>query len=354
MSEGKCVLYGSYGYTGDLIARFARERGMDLVLAGRDEARLKEQAAQRGHAYRVADLSDAARMREILSDATLAIHCAGPFGATYRPIAEACIDTGTHYIDVCGDVDVLNGLASLDGRARAAGVMLTPGVAFAIMSTNVMALHLKERLPEATHLALAFHNRGGVVSRGTAGTALTNLPRGAVVRRDGELVPVPMGSIRRAIDYGDGDVSPSAVVRFGDVVTAWHATGIANIEVYTAMPGAAARVLSTLQPLLPLIQKPFIAKRIQRRIARRPLGPSDAQRDAAHIRVWGEARDARGNVVTSRLRIPDGYSLTMRATLDAAGRILRGEAKPGFQAPASAFGSDALLGLEGVGVFEDA
>lgn len=354
MGKRRCVLYGSYGYTGELIARRARERGLDLVLAGRDEARLKEQGARHGFPYRVVDLADAAAMRAMLADAAVAIHCAGPFGATFGPVADACIATGTHYLDVCGDVDVLGGLASLDGRARAAGAMLTPGVAFAIFSTNAMALHLKERMPEATQLSLAFHSCGGSVSRGTAGTALTNMPKGAVVRRDGQLVPAPMGSGRRTIDFGEGDVTSAALVRFGDVVTAWHATGVPNIEVRAAMPRTAACVLHAAQPLLPLVQRPFVADRIRRRIARRPLGPSDSERAASFIRVWGEARDVRGNAVTARLRLPDGYTLTMLATIDAAERILRGEAKPGFHAPAAAFGSDAITRLEGVGGFDDA
>ncbi len=38
------LLYGSYGYTGELIADRAVQNGMRPLLAGRDETRLKAQA----------------------------------------------------------------------------------------------------------------------------------------------------------------------------------------------------------------------------------------------------------------------------------------------------------------------
>lgn len=39
---GKILVYGSYGYTGDLIARFAKEDGVDVVLSGRNPQRLAD------------------------------------------------------------------------------------------------------------------------------------------------------------------------------------------------------------------------------------------------------------------------------------------------------------------------
>ena len=45
---GKILVYGSYGYTGNLIARFAKEDGIDVVLSGRNSERLREQAERHG------------------------------------------------------------------------------------------------------------------------------------------------------------------------------------------------------------------------------------------------------------------------------------------------------------------
>ncbi|WP_017720423.1 hypothetical protein [Kamptonema formosum] len=42
------LLYGSYGYTGSLIARLAAGRGLRPTLAGRDKNKLAAQAAELG------------------------------------------------------------------------------------------------------------------------------------------------------------------------------------------------------------------------------------------------------------------------------------------------------------------
>ena len=93
---GKILVYGSYGYTGDLIARFAKEDGVDVVLSGRNAERLREQAERYGFDSVPADVSNPESIRNALRDADVVIHCAGPFAHTYEAMARACLDTGTH------------------------------------------------------------------------------------------------------------------------------------------------------------------------------------------------------------------------------------------------------------------
>ena len=50
----------------------------------------------------------------------------------------------------------------------------------------------------------------------------------------------------------------------------------------------------------------------------------------------------------SRLRGPEGYTFTERATLAVVERVLAGEAPAGFQTPSTAYGADFVLALEGV------
>ena len=47
------LLYGSYGYTGELIVERAIKNGLCPLLAGRNETRLKAQAHKYGLEYRV-------------------------------------------------------------------------------------------------------------------------------------------------------------------------------------------------------------------------------------------------------------------------------------------------------------
>jgi hypothetical protein len=45
----------------------------------------------------------------------------------------------------------------------------------------------------------------------------------------------------------------------------------------------------------------------------------------------GQARNDQGQTVRSRMRTPEGYSLT--TAIDAACRVVAGEIKPAFQTP---------------------
>jgi len=77
-------------------------------------------------------------------------------------------------------------------------------------------------------------------------------------------------------------------------------------------------------------------------------GPTDEERARGQSLLWGEAMDASGSRVVARLRGPEGYTLTMLAALAVVGRVLAGQAPPGFQTPSLAYGADFVLELPGV------
>jgi saccharopine dehydrogenase (NAD+, L-lysine-forming) len=77
-------------------------------------------------------------------------------------------------------------------------------------------------------------------------------------------------------------------------------------------------------------------------------GPSDEARAEAHTEVYGEARNAAGDVARVFLTTPEGYTLTADASLVIAQRVLDGEVEPGATTPAKAFGGGLIDGLSGV------
>ena len=105
------MIYGSYGYTGRLITQLAVERGHQPTLAGRNEAKLKAQAQELGLPWSVVDLADAQGLRGALSTTTAVLHCAGPFSSTFQPMLDACLETGVHYLDITGEIGVLESAA---------------------------------------------------------------------------------------------------------------------------------------------------------------------------------------------------------------------------------------------------
>ncbi|KTG09183.1 hypothetical protein AUR64_15430 [Haloprofundus marisrubri] len=341
MSE--LVIYGSYGYTGSLVAEKAVERGLDPILVGRDAQKVTDQADELGVRARVASLDTVA---DRIDDAHTVVNCAGPFSKTAEPMVDACLDAGANYLDITGEIQVFERLNRRSSEAEEAGVTLLPGTGFDVVPTDCLAAHLAERLPNATHLSLGFDTSGSL-SRGTLKTAIEGFGDGGAIREDGKLHQVPSAWKTREIDFGRG-WRTAVTIPWGDVSTAYTTTGIPNIEVYSTFPDSTRRTMEAQRYLAPLLDtKP--AKRVLKRLTDRYAeDPSTEERADATVYVWGEATDDGDERVVSRLRTPHAYALTAETAVLCAEKTLAGDAPVGYQTPASAFGADLILEVPGV------
>lgn len=342
----RCLLYGAYGYTGELIVRRCQELGLSPVLAGRSAHKLAPLVASSGFPSRVFGLDDPAALDAGLADIDVVLHCAGPFSRTSRAMVDACVRTKTHYLDITGEIPIFEANAARSAEFEAAGIMVLPGVGFDVVPSDCLALHLKERLPTATDLVLAFAPVGGSTSHGTATTMVENLGQPNAVRRGGKITPIRMGQLHRKIDFGRGPTAAMSIP-WGDVSTAFHTTGIPNIAVYIKVPGPVA-FGGWLTGFVPgLMGSSFVRGVAQKRVSAGPAGPDDATRARSFTLLWGEATDGT-TTVTSRLRTPEGYTLTARAAVEIARRACGGEVQPGYRTPAAVYGADFILSFEGV------
>ncbi len=342
------LIYGANGYTGELTARFAVERGLHPVLAGRNAAELEALANRLDLEHRIFGLDEPEVMDLALSSVDAVLHCAGPFLHTHKQMAAACLRSATHYLDITGEIAVYSALSGMDVEAKNRGVMLLPGIGFDVVPTDCLAAHLKRRLPTASQLALAFRSFGPArITRGTGKTFVEGLGHPGYVRKDGVMTPVPHLSKSRVIDFGDGPIEVPRMT-WGDVFTAYHSTGIPNIEDYFEAPSMARLLLKTSRHLRPLISWDPVQRVLKRNIAAWPPGPTDEERGKTHTVVWGEVEDEQGNTATSRLRGPEGYTFTVLASLAAIQRVILGDAPTGYQTPSSAYGADFVLEIDGV------
>jgi short subunit dehydrogenase-like uncharacterized protein len=340
------VIYGATGYTGTLIAREAARRGLRPVLAGRSAEKLAPLAAELGLESRVFSLDPPIAVWEGIRGVHTVLNCAGPFGHTARPLADACLAAGVHYLDITGEAAVFEALAARASASRAARVVLLPGVGFDVVPSDCLAAHLKRRLPTATRLALAFRSAGRL-SRGTALTALEGVADGGLVRENGVLKRVPAAWKTRRIDFGDRPVE-AITIPWGDVATAFYSTGIPNVEVYLAAPWTI-RIGARLSRCLGwLLRSKWVQARLRRCILAGRPGPTDAERRANRCAFWGEVTDEAGRRAVALQQTPDGYNLTVQSSLAAVTRVLSGSVTPGFRTLAMAFGPDFVLELPGV------
>lgn len=341
------LLYGSSGYTGELISRLAVQQGLRPILGGRNPDKVMPLAAELGLEYRLFSLHDAAAMDAALAEVTAVLHCAGPFSETSKLMVQGCLRTKTHYIDITGEAAVFENLAAQDAEAKAAGIMLLPGAGFDVVPSDCLAAHLKARLPSAIRLALGIDFLGSQLSRGTATTIVENQARGGLVRRGGALVPVPAAWKSRRIDFGQGPVL-ATTIPWGDVSTAFYSTGIPDIEVYAAVPQSMYRAMLASRYLGWLLSLPAVQYLQKRFIQAQPPGPTETARSQGMTRLWGEVEDNSGKRLVARLKCPEGYTLTVLTALTAMKKVLAGQVCTGFQTPSLAYGADYILEIEGV------
>jgi short subunit dehydrogenase-like uncharacterized protein len=221
-----------------------------------------------------------------------------------------------------------------------------PGVGFDVVPSDCLAAHLKRRLPSATQLRLGF-NVKMELSRGTAATTIEGFGLPNLVRRAGVLTPAPMGALTREIDFGSGPVG-CVSIPWGDVSTAYHSTGIPNIEIYVSAPAALRFAMRFSSILSPLLQASPVQAFLKQRVRAGKAGPDAEARAHGRSLLWGEASDERGAHVVTRMQTPEGYALTIETALASMGRVLNGQAKPGFRTPSKAFGADFVLEVPGV------
>jgi short subunit dehydrogenase-like uncharacterized protein len=174
-----------------------------------------------------------------------------------------------------------------------------------------------------------------------------NVGRGGLVRRGGVLTPVPAAWKTRLIDFGRGP-RKAMTIPWGDVATAFHSTGIPDIEVYMAAPFAVRAGSWATRVLGPLLATTTAQAFLKRRIRAGSPGPSDEERARGKGLLWGEATDDAGHKVEARLTTPEGYTLTALTALLIVSKVLAGNAPAGFQTPSTAYGPDLILEIEGV------
>jgi short subunit dehydrogenase-like uncharacterized protein len=342
------LIYGSYGYTGQLIIDRAVKAGLHPILAGRDAKKLRAQAEKYSLEYRPFSLDETSKLDSTLLEVAAVLHCAGPFVHTFRLMAEACLRTKRHYVDISGEIPGFEALTAMDAQAKDAGIMLLPGAGFDVVPSDCLAAHLKERLPTATHFRLFLRGVGAGVSRGTAKSAIENMQRQGMIRRDGELVQVPPAWNVRERDFGRGYVKVVSV-GWGDVSTAYYSTGIPNIEAYFAAPPLAISGMRLMRAIGPLLyNRP--AKSLLRLLVNlfSPTGPKEERRKRAQAIFIGEVSDPNGGRLASKLTTPEGYTCTALTTLEIMRRILDDQTKPGFQTPSLAYGKDFIMQFDGV------
>ena len=343
------MIYGANGYTGELIAREASKRGQKPVLAGRNSTAVTALAAELGLESRIFSLDQAAeQVAAQLTDVDVVIHCAGPFSATSQVMIDACVLAGTHYTDISGEMDVFEHAHSTDinDQAIKANIVVCPGVGFDVIPTDCVAAKLKSEMPDATDLVLGFSSRSSL-SPGTAKTSVESLGDGTRIRKNGVIQVT--GLKTRKVNFGEGDVQ-AAAIGWGDVSTAFHTTGIKNIEVYIPAPDPVLKKLKTADKMRWLFKIKWVQNVLKKQIEKKVKGPNQDKRAASQTLVWGEVHNANGDTKTCRITTANGYDVTVYGALAVADYLSENpQQQKGSYTPSLLMGHSLVEGLPGSG-----
>lgn len=336
------LLYGATGFTGRLIVECARKAGMNPILGGRDETKLKQLADATGCKYRVFGVDNRADVDRALSGVRLLLNCAGPFGITTAPLASGCLLNSVHYLDIAGEVADFRALHRMHERADDGGVMLLPGVGFGVLPTDCLALHVFKRRPRTAIMKIGYCSDGGA-SRGTLRTLLACLQVPGVARERGELVPARAAASSWQVDLGAGGKRTLVSNPWrGDLFSAGLSTGLPHIETYFEVPWLVRSLLGKPE----LVRDGLGASMARKAVSMAAEGPSAAKRAKASSYCIVEAVDEDGRRASSVLRGPEAYELTAQTAVYAVGKALSGTVRTGFVTPAQLFGTAPLTEIK--------
>ncbi|KAG1666899.1 hypothetical protein FOA52_013533 [Chlamydomonas sp. UWO 241] len=183
------VLWGASGFTGKLVAEhIARDymgSGLRWALAGRDNAKLiavregltKINPKCEAVPILIADALDSVQIGQVLSQTTVVLSTAGPFAKFGTTIVEQCVEQGTNYCDITGEIQwVKRSVKNFGDKAAAKGVRVVHCCGYDSVPSDMGALmmvdYIKRELGKKTDKVYTMVGLGkGGVSGGTIASA---------------------------------------------------------------------------------------------------------------------------------------------------------------------------------------
>ena len=282
----------------------------------------------------------------ILKRFEIVLHIAGPYTYTSKPMIDAVIEAGTHYLDLTGENHVIQAQLDRDAEFKQANIMVMPAVGYDVVPTDCLNLYVAQQVEDATLLTVILnsnHNAvdGAGASRGTAKSGLEILSRPLLMRQNHEMVPVDAPKVISRAEQGKQQTLVQ--IPWADMVTSYVSTGIPTIEIYQVADGEIPAWLPRLAQYE--LGRSFLAWVIDKFL---PEGPPPGAQEKRQTQIVSTARNAAGNAASAALITPEAYLLTFHSTLIIAKRVIDGQWQPGFQTPAKVYGADLVLEVPGV------
>jgi len=345
--KGQVLIYGAYGFTGTGIANLASEYGIEPVLAGRNEAKLKPLAESLGYNYVVLDLeNNHDNLVEVLRHFEIVLHIAGPYTFTAKPMLDAVVEAGTHYLDLTGEIHVIQAQLDRDEEFKQANIMVMPAVGYDVVPSDCLNVYVAGKITSPTDLMVVLNGNytaaeGAQLSRGTLKSGLEMLGRPLLKRENGRMVAM---NPPKVIHRDENEQQQTLVqIPWADMMTSYVSTGIPNIEVFQVQEG-------DLPSWLLRVARSDAGRRVLGWLIDNfaPEGPPPGAQEMRQTRIVSAVRNDAGDSASAELITPEAYLLTFHSALIVARRVIEGRWEPGFQTVGKVYGPDLVLEVPGV------
>lgn len=134
--EFDVVVYGATGFTGRLVAEYLSQQGAkNWAMAGRNSAKLAEVRDLIGAPKDIplieADADSPASLKAMCERTNLVLTTVGPYQLYGTPLVAACAESGTDYVDLCGEPNWIREMIEVyDDAAKKSGARIVISAGF--------------------------------------------------------------------------------------------------------------------------------------------------------------------------------------------------------------------------------
>jgi len=340
------MLYGCYGYSGELILEEAIKKGLRPILAGRNDKKTRQLAEKYHLPYRAFDLSCAETIERNISDCFMVFNAAGPYSSTCIPLLKACIKQGVHNLSLAGEIPILEELHGYDKEAQDSNIVIAVGLGFDVMPTDALAARVIEEMPDASHLTIGLDGPNDM-SRGSMKEFFEQIGEQPFwIRSNGKLVESKPKT--KQLDFGNGKKLASSIA-WGDTASAYHSTGIPNIEVYSAVSYSDWLLIKSLNAFSFLFKSKGVQTLLNKCIDKLLSGPNEKEREQRITYLCAEASNVKGDKVKINMTTPSSYKITYLGAVHAIEYMIqKPETKGGYYTPAQLLSYQGITKIEGV------
>lgn len=365
------IIYGATGYTGRLVCEYMwQQYGHDVssvnwAMAGRSLDKLEQVrdalGISSGVPLIVADASSTSSMDSLAQRAHVVATTVGPYQLYGSDLVRACAESGTDYVDLCGEPAWMHEMIDAYGEtARASGARIVFSCGFDSIPFDLGVLFLQQTAQEkiggpVSRIKGRVRSMQGTFSGGTLASFKATM---AAAAKKPEMIGVLMDPFALTQDFS-GPEQPSGLAPiFDEELDSWSAPFIMatintkNIHRSNLLLGHTYGTDFVYDEMLltgPGDSGEAVAKAVaeDKSMAENPIkpgeGPSKEERDSGFYEVLFAGSNGDGKTVSVSVRgdKDPGYGSTSKMIAESAVCLLlnRDTELRGILTPASALGS---------------